>query len=63
LTTRTFFRHFADKREVLFAYDAQIPAFVSALLGGPPLSEILHETLNALTALAVSPAESAAVRD
>jgi AcrR family transcriptional regulator len=31
LTTRTFFRHFADKREVLFADDAQLPAVVSTM--------------------------------
>ncbi len=28
LTTRTFFRHFADKREVLFAGDAEVPTLV-----------------------------------
>jgi len=29
LTTRTFFRHFADKREVLFAGDEELPALVA----------------------------------
>src|SRR5688572_8487190 len=32
LTTRTFFRHFADKREVLFAYQAELPTVVSNVL-------------------------------
>lgn len=37
LTTRTFFRHFADKREVLFA-DAEIPDFVAGLMADAPAS-------------------------
>jgi AcrR family transcriptional regulator len=45
LTTRTFFRHFADKREVLFAYDAEIPGFVSALLAEAPASSTPMEVL------------------
>ena len=36
LTTRTFFRHFADKREVLFAFDEQLPGIVSALMAAAP---------------------------
>jgi AcrR family transcriptional regulator len=37
LTTRTFFRHFADKREVLFAGADQMPALVTRLvLDAPP---------------------------
>jgi AcrR family transcriptional regulator len=31
LTTRTFFRHFADKREVLFAYEEYLPERVAKL--------------------------------
>jgi len=36
LTTRTFFRHFADKREVLFAGDAELPALVARLAADAP---------------------------
>lgn len=36
LTTRTFFRHFADKREVLFARDAEVPAFIGQLMARAP---------------------------
>ncbi|MEV4709286.1 helix-turn-helix domain-containing protein [Actinoplanes sp. NPDC049316] len=36
LTTRTFFRHFADKREVLFADDAEVPAMVAKLMAEAP---------------------------
>src|ERR1700753_1878656 len=35
LTTRTFFRHFADKREVLFAGD-EIPALATRLIAEAP---------------------------
>jgi AcrR family transcriptional regulator len=35
LTTRTFFRHFADKREVLFGGD-EIPDFAARLLADAP---------------------------
>jgi len=38
LTTRTFFRYFADKREVLFAGEDQIPARVAALIAEAPAS-------------------------
>jgi len=38
LTTRTFFRHFADKREVLFAGDEELPALVARLVADAPAS-------------------------
>jgi len=38
LTTRTFFRHFADKREVLFARDEELPALVARLAADAPAS-------------------------
>jgi AcrR family transcriptional regulator len=36
LTTRTFFRHFPDKREVLFLRDRELPAVVAPLVAGAP---------------------------
>jgi AcrR family transcriptional regulator len=36
LTTRTFHRHFADKREVLFADAGQMPALAARLIAGAP---------------------------
>ena len=36
LTTRTFFRHFADKREVLFAGEADLPALAARLVADAP---------------------------
>ena len=36
LTTRTFFRHFADKREVLFAYEEDLPARIAELMADAP---------------------------
>lgn len=38
LTTRTFFRHFADKREVLFAREEELPDLVAGLIAGAPAS-------------------------
>jgi AcrR family transcriptional regulator len=38
LTTRTFFRHFADKREVLFAAEGELPALVARLMAEAPES-------------------------
>jgi AcrR family transcriptional regulator len=38
LTTRTFFRHFADKREVLFADDAEVPAVTAKMFAEAPPS-------------------------
>jgi AcrR family transcriptional regulator len=47
LTTRTFFRHFADKREVLFADADQMPARAAELVlrspsGLSPIDVVLH---------------------
>lgn len=36
LTTRSFFRHFADKREVLFADEADLPAYAEKLVTEAP---------------------------
>jgi len=36
LTTRTFFRHFADKREVLYGWVEQLPAFVEGVMVDAP---------------------------
>jgi AcrR family transcriptional regulator len=36
LTTRTFHRHFADKREVLFAGEAELPGLVAELMAEAP---------------------------
>jgi AcrR family transcriptional regulator len=38
LTTRTFFRHFADKREVLFAGEESVPELVAAFMAEAPPS-------------------------
>ncbi|MCS5732827.1 TetR/AcrR family transcriptional regulator [Herbiconiux daphne] len=47
LTTRTFFRHFADKRDVLFLREREFPAVVAGLLaeapaGLDPMALVLH---------------------
>ncbi len=36
LTTRTFFRYFADKREVLFAAEQELPDLVASLMAQAP---------------------------
>jgi AcrR family transcriptional regulator len=36
LTTRTFFRHFADKRDVFFLRDREFPRVIAAALEGVP---------------------------
>jgi len=36
LTTRTFFRHFSDKREVLFSYEEQLPGVIATLMSEAP---------------------------
>jgi AcrR family transcriptional regulator len=38
LTTRTFFRHYADKREVLFLREREFPAVVASVLAAAPPS-------------------------
>lgn len=38
LTTRTFFRHFSDKREVLFGAERDLPALVGQLMADAPAS-------------------------
>ncbi|EIT91055.1 TetR family transcriptional regulator [Mycobacteroides abscessus] len=49
LTTRTFFRYFADKREVLFAHEELVPSQVADLMAGAPPSltpmELITERL------------------
>lgn len=46
LTTRTFFRHFSDKREVLFGYQAQLPTVVARILADcPPSLSPMEATL------------------
>ncbi|OZM81570.1 TetR/AcrR family transcriptional regulator [Pseudonocardia sp. MH-G8] len=49
LTTRTFFRHFADKREVLFAGEESVPEHVARLMAEVPPSlgpmELIVEAL------------------
>lgn len=47
LTTRTFFRHFSDKRDVLFLRERELPAVVAELLaaappGLDPLARAMH---------------------
>ncbi len=58
LTTRTFFRHFADKREVLFAGDAELPALVARLAADAPASlSPLMLIAHALETVAATPLE------
>ncbi len=55
LTTRTFFRHFVDKREVLFAHEADFPELVAALMAQAPPSlspmQLIAHGLRAVAAL------------
>ena len=54
LTTRTFFRHFTDKREVLFLRDREFPAVVATVLAAAPAGltalELVMFGLEAVTA-------------
>ena len=53
LTTRTFFRHFADKRAVLFAGDEELPALVARLAADAPASlSLMRVITHGLTAAA-----------
>ena len=53
LTTRTFFRHFADKREVLYADDAEVPAMVARMMAeAPPAAEPLALIVEGLRTVA-----------
>ena len=59
LTTRSFFRHFADKREVLFAGEADFPAALHDLLAPMPTPRDLTGSLRAVLAeLATSDVEN-----
>ncbi|RKT31240.1 TetR family transcriptional regulator [Microbacterium sp. AG1240] len=57
LTTRTFFRHFADKREVLFLRDREFPDVVGAALTGLPGDLGPSELVERALASAVEPLE------
>jgi AcrR family transcriptional regulator len=46
LTTRTFFRHFADKREALFAYQAELPDVVREVMADAPTSASALEVIS-----------------
>lgn len=54
LTTRTFFRHFTDKREVLFLRDREFPVVVATVLAAAPAGltplELVMFGLEAVTA-------------
>ena len=54
LTTRTFFRHFADKREVLFANEIDVPALASRMIADAPAGlspmQIIAGSLEAVAA-------------
>ena len=56
LTTRTFYRHFADKREVLFADDEELPALVARLAADAPAAlgpmQVIAYALETVTATA-----------
>ncbi|GLY06525.1 MULTISPECIES: TetR/AcrR family transcriptional regulator [Actinoplanes] len=53
LTTRTFFRHYADKREVLFAGENEMPAMAGAMIAAaPPGADPLTLIVGALRTVA-----------
>ncbi|WP_422743405.1 TetR/AcrR family transcriptional regulator [Mycobacterium sp. WMMD1722] len=53
LTKRTFFRHFADKREILFGgQDAHRQVFANAIASAPPSAKPLEAISAALAAFA-----------
>lgn len=53
LTTRTFFRHFADKRDVLFLRERELPEVVARLLAeAPPDLDPLALVMHGLQAVA-----------
>jgi AcrR family transcriptional regulator len=53
LTTRTFFRHFADKRAVLFVDEDEVSAMVAQLMAeAPPADEPMTLILDGLRVLA-----------
>jgi AcrR family transcriptional regulator len=55
LTERTFFRHFADKREVLFwGQAALLEVYVSTIAGAPAAAAPIDVVAEALTAAAAS---------
>lgn len=64
LTRRTFFRYFADKREVLFFGAERLEAFVvESLLAGAPGTPVLVAVSAALVAVARAADEDAAFAD
>ncbi|KQO59723.1 TetR/AcrR family transcriptional regulator [Curtobacterium sp. Leaf261] len=60
LTTRTFFRHYADKREVFFAYQQDLPGVVAEVMtSAPPDLPPMEVIAAGLRRLAVSQFEPA----
>jgi AcrR family transcriptional regulator len=67
LTTRSFFRHFADKREVLFGTEGEIPERIAMLMANRPpglnLMELIVWGVQAMTRQMLSgPPEDLKVR-
>lgn len=59
LTPRTFFRHFADKRDVLFLRERELPDVVAALVdGAPAFLSPLGLVMHGFEAMASGPFES-----
>lgn len=59
LTTRTFFRHFPDKREVLFLRERELPHVVAALVAGAPaFLSPLGLVMHGFQAMAAGPFEA-----